>query len=213
MINGAPNVLPSPCKVNCSYELTFEGPYVQCVNSSLNTYLNGSDFSFQIYTGTFGGLGTTSCYGIVCQKSGITHFNTITLVPLELDTNANQTQSLLVEVNNLSCMPFRANYYVTNTYENNLRKTKVETVPIEPLINLSQNCTSEGPGTIEAPGFSSGGNPANWSDDALAWYRDLQIMALFDAMAVPLSGSYVAPLVTYNQNSTSSVKTNLIGRI
>jgi hypothetical protein len=212
MTDGAPNVLPSPCGVNCSYELAFEGPYVQCTNASSYTYLNMTDFSFQIYTGTFGALSNTSCYRNVYRKSGIMYFNTTTLIPLEFDT---YTLSLLVEVNNLSCVPFRANYSITNTYENNIQKTKVTTIPIEPLVNFNQNCTLQGPETIEVPGFSSGGNgwvgtnPANWSGDALAWYRDLQIMALFDAMAIPLSGNYIAPPAIFDFNSTSPIKTNL----
>jgi hypothetical protein len=35
MVNGALRTMSSPCGLNCSYELSFDGPYLSCSSTSI----------------------------------------------------------------------------------------------------------------------------------------------------------------------------------
>ena len=193
--------MPSPCGVNCSYVVEFEGPYLDCTNTTTNFVYNVTSEFIKIYNGTWSDPRSASL--VQSSYNGtytISYFNSSTFTPLAANVDAftdNLNGSILMRQDNLLCIPGRANYTVNNTYENNIQQRTTEVVPISPLVNLApQTHESE----IVVPGFCSndlngyGTVAANWSDYALSYYRDNNIMTIVDAMMFELSGSFLGSL-------------------
>jgi hypothetical protein len=126
-------------------------------------------------------------------------FNTTIMEdPFALSSNRDNN-TLIVTTENLVCRPFRATYIIDNTYENNVQKLDIATKPEEQLVNVEglqsvPGFSISGSGqvnlTVDGPGY--GNLPANWSDGALAWYRDLNMMNIIGSTLIPLMGYYTA---------------------
>ncbi|KAB8304250.1 hypothetical protein EYC80_003666 [Monilinia laxa] len=94
--------------------------------------------------------------------------------------------------NDLYCTPGRALYTVNNTYVSNILRRNITTTPIAPLINLAlpnQNNAIIVPGFTKNHGY--GASPADWSAEAIAYYRDLNMMTILDTMFFYLAGRFV----------------------
>lgn len=95
------------------------------------------------------------------------------------------------------CTPGRANYAV-NTYVNNVHTRYVTMEPMDKLTNLAittHEITVIVPGFCTNVGYSYGTAPANWSAEALAFYRDNNMMAIFDVMISWLEGEFIATML------------------
>jgi hypothetical protein len=116
------------------------------------------------------------------------------------DTGASRA---LINQYNLSCVPWRATYTLHNKYENYIQNLTVSTNPLGPLVDLYQ-LEDKHPGVVVpdlfvmvAPFTGSdlitwvpNRDPVNWSSNALAWYRDLNLMSLIGTMTSTIAGAY-----------------------
>jgi len=195
--------MASPCGTNCSYTVTFEGPYVECKSmttlSNINySTQNGTIYPYESYsthTGQRSAPAQASLVQLVYNGTySLDQFNATTLTPISMNRTTSPstatpyypftTSSLLVQQNNTICSPGRASYIVNNTFENNVQKMVVSMEPIDRLINLAlptHNSIVLVPGFCNGTGFGLGTTPANWSTDALNFYRDNNMMAILDA--------------------------------
>jgi hypothetical protein len=183
--------MQSPCGVNCSYVMEFEGPWLECVNCT-TTYFNESG-TFPIYAGSWNdprsAAVTQSRYN---GTFSIASFNSSTLVPIAYN---NENQTVLIQQNNLLCLPARANFTVNNTWTNNVYQRKVSPKTTSRLVNLeplSHDSEVAVPGFCNAESFGLGTAPANWSEYALSFYRDLNHISIISAMMYYLQGNVIA---------------------
>ncbi|KAI9648250.1 hypothetical protein NHQ30_002882 [Ciborinia camelliae] len=215
MITGQAFDQPSPCGVNCSFVIEFEGPNLEC-NSSSTTYSSSFNSTngfpdFTIYSGNWSDvtLSSSSAPPYVLYNGTYTnaHWQSTTLTLLDAEVGkinaniSNETAILNTTItqNNLYCIPGRAIYTVNNTYVSNVLTRNLTTTPISPLINLALPTHNN---SVIVPGFTNsseittehgyGTTPANWSAAALAYYRDLNMLTILDTMFYYLAGEFIA---------------------
>lgn len=197
--------MQSPCGVNCSYTLHFEGPYTECsTNSSTAVYTNITDLAgyWAIYSGQWISPATANLVQSLYNGTyTLAHLNATTLTPLSIttnDTDGSETlTSVTIQADNTICTPGRANYTVQNTWLNNVYSRNVTRVPVDTLINLellTHDSVVVVPGFVLNGTYNYGTAPANWSAAALAFYRDNNYMAMFDAMMSWLDGEFLATI-------------------
>ncbi|CAD6442184.1 4d2da6d9-d8d8-4646-be44-2d3992c008b1 [Sclerotinia trifoliorum] len=214
MITGKAIDQPSPCGENCSFVIEFEGPSLECNSTSTNittshTGNSTTDFPFfTIYSGNWTtGLPSTQANVLAngtytkahWQSSTLTLLNSeiiltnSTLHPRSTTLNTSTTQ------NTLYCIPSRALYTINNTYISNILTRNITSTFISPLTNLMLSTPNN---TVSVPGFANtstmnsdygfGTDPAEWSADARAYYRDLNFLVIIDTMFSYLAGEYTA---------------------
>lgn len=201
LISGETFPAPSVCGVNCSYTMEFEGPWIECTNTtSTISYNQKTNLDlFPVYAGQW--ISNPSVNLIHSVYNGTytqASFNSTTLTPLvgnrELFNDA-PNGSIIVQEDNITCSPGRANFKVTYNYTNNIQSRTVGVEPIDKLINLVP-LTHDGavkvPGFVDDSGTGYGTTPADWSDYALAYYRDNNMMTIFTAMMSWLNGEFLA---------------------
>ncbi|KAM0160761.1 hypothetical protein ACHAPG_002825 [Botrytis cinerea] len=213
LISGQTFTQSSPCGSNCSYEIQYEGPWIDCVNSSSQYYLKTND-TFTIYNGTWSSkisasLAHSTYNGTYTQAT----FNSSTLTPIKAngihDVGAlgGEAMEALVQEDLLVCSPGRALFTVNNIWEDNIQRREYDVAPISQLTNLALLTHQSEvivPGFCAETGTGYGTGPANWSTAALDWYRDNNMMTIFASMLSFLDGEYLARLVATN----SSIKHN-----
>ncbi|KAF7953504.1 uncharacterized protein EAE97_000903 [Botrytis byssoidea] len=230
MITGQAFDQPSPCGVNCSFVIEFEGPTLDCNSSSTNitssVTINSTTLhpEFTIYSGNWSDL-TLATPALRHKLYNGTYTNahwqssTLSLLDTELNTvdanSINQTSTLNTSMiqDNLYCTPGRALYTVNNTYISNILTRNVTTTFISPLTNLVLHTHDNSvivPGFTNVSGITSGyyfgSNPANWSAEALAYYRDLNMMTILDTMFYYLAGEFTAlPAVLLDNDEERAV--------
>jgi len=192
--------MTSPCGANCSYVMEFEGPWVECTNATETFFINDTLSRIPIYSGQW--LAPPVAYpGFRPKYNGtytLANFSSTTLVPLMANRaifEGEANSSLFVQQNTIICSPGRASFRVNNTYHNNLYRRSVTVKPIDKLINLAlttYNGAVKVPGINREVGYGFGATPANWSSEALAYYRDQNMMTIFSAMLSWLNGNFVA---------------------
>lgn len=189
--------MASPCGSNCSYTMTFEGPYMNCNTSSNVSYHDSATGTFNIYTSKWSSPPQQSLNPRLFYNGTYTQarFNASTLLPLQVngtDQNGNSS-SALIQQDSISCIPGRANFTVVNTYENNILSREVTSEPIDSLISL---VTTNHQNLVVVPGFPAvtgtglGTTPTNWSSYALDYYRDTNMMIIHGAIASWLNGTF-----------------------
>lgn len=193
--------MPSPCGANCSYTMEFEGPWMECSNSTTVTYWNDTYVPFPIYAGEW--LSPLSAQLLHTLYNGtytLARFNSSTLTPLAANHEQlmnMQNASALIRQDNINCSPGRARFQVNNTYVNNVQSRNISVTPIDKLINLAL-LTYQGevivPGICAKTGYGFGTGPANWTDFSRSYYRDNNIMAIFSAMMSWMSGKFLGTL-------------------
>lgn len=217
MITGKAFDQPSPCGVNCSFVIEFEGPTLECNSTSTN--ITGSSSSnltnispgFTIYSGNWSDLTLYSASAFRHVLYNGTYSNaywqssTLALLDAEINTINNGLRNETTTINttmtqdDLYCTPGRAIYTINNTYISNILTRNITTTPISPLVNLVLRTHDNSvivPGFTNASGITTnhgyGTSPANWSADALAYYRDLNMMTILDTMFYYLAGEFIA---------------------
>ncbi|RDW70353.1 hypothetical protein BP5796_08750 [Coleophoma crateriformis] len=195
MIAGEQLAMPSLCGANCSYIMEFEGPYLDCTETITNKFttvnMSASD-TFPVYSANL-------------MTADKTNFTATTSFPVAANANIANAMggTLYSEEHNLTCSPWRAKYVLNNTYENNIQNMQLSTEKIAPL-NLTGPylvaVAESGAAGIPVSNFTApnsnafGTTPANWSVDAVNWYRDYNMYTIIEAMTSPLNGTYYAPL-------------------
>ncbi|CZR55289.1 uncharacterized protein PAC_05176 [Phialocephala subalpina] len=217
LVAGEALTMPSPCGANCSYVVEFEGPYVECTNSSQTAVVVNSD-GLQIYTGDW--ISPASAQLAQSLYNGtytLAHLNTTTLTPISvnvlksLPNSTTPTTYVTVQQDNTICSPGRAKYTLNHTYVNNVHSRNVTMEPVDRLIDLALQTHG---GIVVVPGFTLnktfayGTQPANWSTNALNFYRDNNHMAILDAMMSWLAGSFNASLQYADADSPSTALSN-----
>ena len=209
LIAGDSFAMPSPCGVNCSYVMEFEGPYFECNDTSTDTTFYDAAEYFTIYSGQWSSPPSAALIQSLYNGTyTLAYFNSTTLTPVAVDNAASGNQStnssVSIQEDNVICLPGRANFTVNNTWENNVLSRTVSSTPIDRLINLDLQTHQ---GVVVVPGFcapignSYGTTPANWSTAALAFYRDNNMMTIFNAMVSWLDGEFQAFLATETNNT------------
>ncbi|KAF7863980.1 hypothetical protein EAF04_006945 [Stromatinia cepivora] len=221
MITGQAFEQPSPCGENCSFVLEFEGPTLECNSSSKNITTSqignaATDFPFfTIYSGNWTSdfSPATSAPPNVLSNGTYTNAywqsSTLTLLDAEITvinstlhnttTTTTTTLNTSTTQNNLYCIPGRALYTINNTYISNMLTRNISSTFISPLSNLQLSTPNN---SIAVPGFANisgmatdhgfGNVPANWSVEARAYYRDLNMMMIVNTMFYYLAGGYTA---------------------
>jgi hypothetical protein len=171
--------------------MEFEGPWLECTNST-TTFFNKSG-DFPIYEGSWTDPRTASVTQSLYNGTfSIANFNSSTLTPVAYN-NANQ--SVLIQQNNLLCLPARAKFTVNNTWTNNVQQKEVSSEIISRLVNLdplSHDSEVVVPGFCSTNSLALGTAPANWSDYALSFYRDVNHISIISAMMYYLEGNVIA---------------------
>ena len=196
--------MPSPCGVNCSYVIEFEGPYMICNTTTTSTRFDDAGQVFPVFTGIW-----TQPFGSPLNpalRSNSTYtqarFNSTTLFPLEVNvTNSGLNSSVVMQQDNTICLPARAKYTVNNTYHDNVLHRNISSEPIDRLTNLVIRSKD---GSMRVPGFilplsvppALGIAPANWSTEALAFYRDNNMITILASMMSLLNGTFEGYLPT-----------------
>lgn len=210
MVTGHAFNQPSPCGVNCSFVIQFEGPALECNSSSTKIVRSDSgNLSYKfpgitIYSGSWSdlALSSTSALPRVLYNGTYTnvHWQSTTLTLLDTEEsvadagllNQTTTTNRTMMQHDLYCTPGRALYTVNNTYLSNILRRNITTTPIAPLINLALPTNNN---SVIVPGFTGnhgyGASPADWSAEALAYYRDLNMMTILDTMFYYLAGSFI----------------------
>lgn len=208
---------PSPCGVNCSYIMEFEGPWVQCTTASNNITASTFDGdtnrgNFNAYTGRWLSPPTArNARTAQTQYNGtytLARFNTSTYTPISVEYTVptvggtgSPNASVILQQDNSTCMPGRAKFVVNNTYTDNVQLVTYTAQPINPLINLAITTHNGG---IDVPGVNAevgprlGTKPANWSAEAIALFRDSNHMAIVGALVSWISGDFLARLPGYS---------------
>lgn len=221
LVAGESLSISSPCgSVNCSYIIQFEGPHFTCNQSRVNLNYTGTSYDIAIYNGSwFSPRSSLQIRPIYNGTYTTALFNTSVYTPVEADADIflSSFGTLLLQKDTLDCRPGRALFTVNNTYINNLNKRTVAVEPIEPLVNLApltKDSAAIVPGFV-APGpvdrstraeasIPYGTKVANWTTSTLAFYRDNNHMAIFEALMTALEGTFISAVDT---NATVDIST------
>lgn len=175
MVNGEPSVIPSFCGANCSYTITLDGPYFVCNASVLNATLYNGNTPLTIYDATYapGSDITPSFQAKLWSPTAISNY------------------MLIATQQNLTCLPYRAEYVLSNIYENSVPNLTLSTKSIQPLVSFNDTPFIIQP-LSENPDISSftSTSALNWTNIGLQRYRDINLLNIINVVAVSLSGQY-----------------------
>jgi hypothetical protein len=220
MLNGVMGNLPSPCGANCSYTLQFQGPYLQCSSQTRNrTLLYNADNEAETNTTVYSSVWTNtallwlpSAEQNAPETSARLNFTTLRANTLAYKST---TFKLNVTQNELSCVPSRAEYEVQSVYKNSVQHIQISTNAVHPLMNLENGVfwptdPSNSRKSRSKRQFSL--NPAQvWTGpytitqkniSQVDYIRDANLMAVIQAMAVPLTGWFQADFEPPNVDVT-----------
>jgi len=222
--------MPSPCGPNCTYDIAFDAPYLQCVTaiSNVSSNINGSEPNPSE---------TTAYEGVWTPGGGFDSGNlNITLAsPMASwkfeQRNLSVSEGSSSNVTMISCTPSRATYKMKNSYINNLQNAKFSLKSVRSiLLNASVYPEQEELVTIKSrlmnipvayiPGLVNDHNEvkqlgidfASWNASALSWYSDLQLLALLNAMGQSMNGTYAAVSTTLNIDCNKALVKEFLGR-
>jgi len=215
MVGGEALPVPSICGNNCSYVVEFEGPYLGCTNYTSMVWFNTTNmgnYTMALFDGHLfdpGQNGGLSYNGIHNGTYSTDYYNASTLTPVMANFAAmtdGYNTSVLARNDTISCTFQRAKYTVNNTYVNSVHSRDIVAEPIDKIVNLippTHDYIVVVPGITNANGSDWGTAPANWSDYALAYYRDLQHSELIEAMLYYLDGNFTG-YAAQTANTTNS---------
>ncbi|CZT09487.1 uncharacterized protein RAG0_14244 [Rhynchosporium agropyri] len=212
LVTGEAFPVQSPCGTNCSYSTQFEAPYFECNHSTKSSIYNAQD-SLRIYSGKwFAPITHKSKYGPRYNGTyTLANFNSTTLTPIFISNNTGEqaeNAQVTVSEDNTVCAPGRAKYTVYNKYENNIHTRNITREPVDRLKNLALTTHD---GSVIVSGFGLNGTrvygttPADWSTEALDYYRDNNMMAIVSAMMSWVQGDYNASLAQVERHDSPSV--------
>jgi hypothetical protein len=196
--------------------MEFEGPYIECENTSSVASYDQTTFLdlLPAYSGKWiSNPNANLIHSLYNGTYTLASFNSTTWTPLAANEeffNGAANGSVVMQQDNVTCSPGRASFKVNYTYTNNIQSRIIAVDPIDKLINLAP-LTHDG--AIKVPGFVDGSGygttPANWSDYALAYYRDNNMMTIFTAMMSWLNGEFLATAVSNQPGANQTALDNL----
>lgn len=201
---------PSPCGANCTYSVEFQGPYVNCNQSSFNDTFNGRAIQMQIepfrgsWSNSSDGWEPAGEPGDMRALFAPGNFTFRTQVPYTwwiregIDQNVDFTVTPSI---NLSCVPGRANYKMDVNYTSGLPTYSVDTQPIDNLIDFWHSEPVDG---LEDETFSF-----NKSGNGVDNLRATNLWLLIDSLVDSLKGRVVCQSRT--DNSTEVMLVNVRG--
>lgn len=199
--------IPSPCGPNCTYTYEFEGPSFKCSEEIVNFTTTYDDLGkeYVIYSASWyyfndghDGLGLLDSD----PKPALLNISTINIpqIPYLNGDLGPENATVLVTGTNLSCVPYRSQYRITNSYTNSIQTLNYSVTEIEPIRNLQGR-----PGEINITGLVAGNTiiPGDnmlpeddrwlggiqWTNESLSWFRDSQLVAIVSGMATALNGT------------------------
>lgn len=96
-----------------------------------------------------------------------------------------------------TCVPWRAQYNLRNSYFNNIQNMEISTTPMEPIVSFYESAIHlEDTPPLYLGSFKKSLNFSttlvNWSSTDLQRYRDLNLINIINAVVGSLVGSYIA---------------------
>lgn len=133
IVSGEPSAIPSVCGANCSCIATFDGPYFVCNASTAN-----ATFSLQqdppgppfIYNGSYKPVPYFGYNDSVTYDDFIASYLFTSLSP----TAMGGDDILIATQQNLTCLPYRAQYILNNRYNNSIQNLSVSATALQPLV-------------------------------------------------------------------------------
>ncbi|KAF7593651.1 hypothetical protein BBP40_011057 [Aspergillus hancockii] len=173
IVSGAPRMMTSPCGLNCSYELSFDGPYISCSSTSIEKATKPFNYSllwFEVFK-----AGWTSI-----PKDNYHLVQDFRILNAQADSfvrnNSTDTVTFHYTSHELTCRPRRAEYHVVQEFSNGGQHS---TVTIGDVYDLTP---------MDDFYFSTN----SMTDAVVNGIRDRNIMAITMAVSRPLTGSYYA---------------------
>ncbi|KAE8421629.1 hypothetical protein BDV36DRAFT_280468 [Aspergillus pseudocaelatus] len=184
MVNRAPRTMDSPCGMNCSYEISFDGPYFNC-NHTLTEHITPGDYNtssahIQFYASNWTTAQNKPDGGIIGDYR---------IKSLEVHVfflNASSAYQLSYATHALTCRPSRAKYHVVQQFRNGQQSSTVTTRDAQDLVLMDEMLY-----------FSKDNMTAGVIDQI----RDRNIMTLIVAMANVLTGTVTGVTVGVDNGS------------
>jgi hypothetical protein len=185
----------SPCGLNCSYTIDFQGPYMQC--DPLKSANISTSFPKERYLTNDAGVNIMYSGQQQHSSSGDPYYTpsrfeifTSRIIGFwpkwtEKDTedrgkgnpNMLTDSNFIWESHNLTCKPHRANYTVRISWKNGERQISHEAKQLDALVNLSR----------ESRNYETASNRAEYHQQ---WINDSNLQAIFESLTNALSGNY-----------------------
>lgn len=184
MVNGAPRTMDSPCGMNCSYEISFDGPYFNC-NHTITDHITPGDYNtssahVQIYTGNWTTAQNKPDGGIIRD------YRIENLEVHDFFLNASSAYQLSYATHAFTCRPRRAKYHVVQQFRNGQQSSTVTTRDAQDLVSMDEMLY-----------FSKDNMTAGVVDQI----RDRNIMTLIVAMANVLTGTVTGVTIGIDNGS------------
>lgn len=177
----------SPCGTNCTFQLEFVGPYVQCTEHIFNQSFPHNDTNlFNYYS-----AGWTSSLVDDPPDLPLSFFNLSTNLTRPFGTYVSDSgdNMWVSEVTQLQCLPGCATYLLHTSYVNGIRELSY---------------TAEYLGALQDPdNYGLAGVPQSAKTN-LARYGVINLFALTDSFVDAISGTYPADLVFDPSNESST---------
>ncbi|KAE8158939.1 hypothetical protein BDV40DRAFT_291349 [Aspergillus tamarii] len=174
IVNGEPRRMSSPCGMNCSYELSFDGPYLSCNNTDFDKIsppLNRSATWFYALESNWtvtpdaGSTSTPALKNFQMKNAEVYNW-------IRNDTAGTAQFEYVSHV--LTCSPRRAEYHVVQRFHNGEQSSTVTIGDVHDLVPMDEKFY-----------FSKN----NMTQAVVDTIRDRNIMALIMAMTKGISGN------------------------
>ena len=192
MLKGRVNEMPSPCGLNCTYTLHFDGPLLSCNQSSKNiTDSTPTDFTIPAFwanwTTTEGAVNVSTPYSfqLTSIQMGPQDFRSkFSAYKGKPYYGSPELDLFRYTKDEMTCYPRRAEYEVIQSFENGQPTSTTKIGQVHELVPIEDGVR-----------FPEGANTSNWeemtnSSAVTAYARDANILTLILAMANPLAGSF-----------------------
>lgn len=193
-MTGRISDFPSPCGPNCRYNFEFNGPYLDCSNTTLNTLETVDIISYHnhVYTASWINIADE------IDDVGTSTMARLEISYLELLSVNNETGSdhkMNVTQKTLSCTPSRARYKVKNAYKDNIETIEINAVYERALLDLERK--------LYWPKDTA---PSNDTDKAnrVAYVEDANIMSITQGFGMAINGT-VAAITNLTSNGNDLV--------
>ena len=194
VVNRQAHTMPSPCGLNCTYNLIFDAPYLSCNKSSTTMHpsIPSDSIMATVYEANWASIGPNPNEP---APQGPFYLKALQNCTEDwLSTHEPSTVTCTQET--LSCYPRRAEYHVLQSFENGQQQSTVQFGEISDLVSLDG-----------APAPESGSHDLTWNlyanSTTAAYIRDANILGLIMSMTHSLSGSYSTILDPNPQSLTN----------
>ncbi|KNG87436.1 hypothetical protein ANOM_004258 [Aspergillus nomiae NRRL 13137] len=181
IVNGAPHTMSSPCGVNCSYEISFDGPYLSCNNTDfekVSPQFNRSAIWFYALESNWT---TPDAGSLALQNFQMKNAEVYNWVR----NDSADTVRFEYVSHVLTCTPRRAEYHVIQRFHNGEQSSTVTIGDVHDLVPMDKKFY-----------FSKN----NMTQAVVDTIRDRNIMALIMAMTKGISGNVGAMVYVMQDN-------------